>query len=151
MLTAMRSPKRLLEAIVLVLVIAVSAFIVHAMTTSSEPHTVTTAKEAATSPSQADAAAPTHAECLSFALFYNVTVGPVVTGTGTSATGNVYLTEITDVFTRLAGTLTETDPYSQTLHTDALGVAVNPSSYTAMVAFTTDMNDFVKQCGMSVS
>lgn len=114
-----------------------------ATTTSTTPAAATTSA----SPT-APATAPDTPTCKAFADTYNSTVGPVLKGGG--ATGNVYLTEITDAFTALAGTLADaTDPYSQTIAKDARAVAAAPTSYTALGTFNADLPAFLKQCGMS--
>lgn len=92
--------------------------------------------------------APASAECTAFAQAYNSSVSPVLKGTG--ATGNVYLNQLTDAFTALAGTAASgTDAYSQTITTDARAVAADPTSLGALATFNTDLAQFLKACGMS--
>lgn len=101
---------------------------------------------AATTTSAAVVASPT-SDCSAFAQDYNTDVAPVLKGNG--VTGNAYMTEMTDAFTKLAATLTGTGPYSETLRKDALAVAADPTSYTALAAFNTDLQPYLSQCGMT--
>ena len=109
----------------------------------------TSAAAATLSPTIA-ATAPSASECNAFANAYNTNVGPILKGNGT--TGNFYLNEIKDAFSALDVTVEYgSDPYSQTIGTDIQAVAADPTSYTAMASFQTDLTTFLKQCGMSSS
>lgn len=105
----------------------------------------TAASETATSPTAAPTA-PAADACANFEQVYNAQVGPVMNGTG--AKGNYYLTQMTDAFNALAATITGSDVYSQTIRNDVLAVATDPSSYTAMGTFATDLPQFLASCGM---
>lgn len=94
-----------------------------------------------------DTTAPASDECTAFAQDYNANVSPVLKGNG--VTGDAYATEMTDVFNALAAILTGPDPYSETVRKDALAIAADPSSYAGMATFTTDLSQFLSQCGMS--
>jgi hypothetical protein len=115
---------------------------------SAAAASITASTEAPASPTAA-LTAPASDVCSSFEQVYNAQVGPVMNGTG--ATGNYYLTQLTDAFNALAATVTGSDVYSQTIRSDALAVAEDPSSYTAMGTFATDLPQFLASCGMHES
>lgn len=120
---------------------------------SNKPLTAATQTPAAVTTSAsptAPATAPAADECSAFAQAYNGTVSPVLKGTG--ATGNVYLTQMTDAFNTLAGTVSSAqDAYSQTIAKDASAVAADPTSLSALATFNGDLPQFLKACGMSGS
>jgi hypothetical protein len=125
---------------------AVLALAASGCSSSVGPAASVSTPPAATSPAP-DPTAPAPSECTDFAQVYNTKVSPVLKGTG--ATGDVYLTEMTDAFNTLAAALTGPDPYSETVRKDALALAADPSSYEALVAFNTDLPQYLTQCGMS--
>ena len=118
---------------------------------SSTPATAPVADTSATTitaPSRpaAAAASPSTSECTAFAQAYNAGVTPILNATG----GTDYMAQLTDAFTTLAATVASSpDPDSQTIHADALAIAADPSSYTAMGQFQTDLTTFLGACGIT--
>jgi hypothetical protein len=100
----------------------------------------------------APATAPDSDQCQAFAQVYNSQVSPILNSKPAAGDGNVYFTKLADAFTALANSLSgATDPYSQTIVKDAQAFAADPSSYTALGAFNTDLQAFLKQCGFPTS
>jgi hypothetical protein len=114
----------------------------------TSPIAATSSAAASPSPTVA-ATAPAPGECSSFAQAYNGKVSPVLASPAPGGNADVYSTEMTDAFNALAATVSSaTDPYSQTIAKDAAAVAAEPTSYTALGTFNTDLAAFLKACGM---
>jgi len=120
--------------------------------TAASPSTTPASTQAAAAPTDA----PSTSECAQFAQVYNQQLGPALKATGTPGSNVVWTTQA-DAFHALTAVLdTGADPYSQTLGHDAAAVEASDRAYDAdgagyqlLGTFNADLQDFLKQCGMS--
>jgi len=123
---------------------------------NSTPHAAASPSTppASTQPAAPPTDTPSTFECARFADVYNKQIGPALTATGG---GNVAWTEKANAFAALVAVLAAgADPYSQTLNQDASAVQASDRAYDAdgsgfalLNTFNTDLQPFLKQCGMS--